>query len=92
MKRHIFIVLALCLPALLLLPAVCHAATDTDFVSRLVTEFYNKTPASLLPCAMAYVITQNHNVNFIAIIQRRLTPWGIMQVFLGYESGYGHNF
>ena len=38
MKRHILIVLALCLPALLLLPAVSHAAADTDFVSRLVTE------------------------------------------------------
>jgi len=45
MKRHILIVLALCLPALLLLPAVSHAAADTDFVSRLVTEYYNKTTA-----------------------------------------------
>jgi type IV secretion system protein TrbL len=43
MKRHIFIVLALCLPVLLLLPGVSHAAADTDFVSKLVTEFYNKT-------------------------------------------------
>jgi len=44
MKRH-FILLALCLPALLLLPCICHAAADTDFVSRLVTEYYNKTSA-----------------------------------------------
>ena len=88
MKRHIIIALALCLPALLLLPVVCHAAADTDFVSRLVTEYYNKTPVSILPCSMAYVIIQNYNTNFTVIIQRRLTPWGIMQVFLGYESGY----
>jgi len=45
MRRHILIILALSLPAMLLLPAVCHAAADTDFVSRLVTEYYNKTSA-----------------------------------------------
>ena len=45
MKRRIFIILALCLPVLLLLPAVSHAAADTDFVSRLVMDFYNKTSA-----------------------------------------------
>jgi len=43
MKRHIVIILALCLPALLLLPKVSHAAVDADFVSQLVTEFHNKT-------------------------------------------------
>ena len=91
MKRHIFTAF-LWLPALLVLPAACYAAADTDFVSRLVTEYYNKTPVTILPCSTTYVITQNYNANSITIIQRRLTPWGIMQVFLGYESGYGHNF
>jgi type IV secretion system protein TrbL len=43
MKRTALIVL-LCLPALLLLPAISHAA-DADFVSRLVTDYYNKTLA-----------------------------------------------
>ena len=38
MKRPICIVF-LCLPALLLLPAVCHADADVDFVSRLVSEY-----------------------------------------------------
>jgi type IV secretion system protein TrbL len=41
MRRLILIALALCL----LLPAQAWAAADTDFVSRLVTEFYNKTSA-----------------------------------------------
>lgn len=45
MKRPVILALVLCLPALLLLPGVSHAAADTDFVSRLVTEFYNKTSA-----------------------------------------------
>jgi type IV secretion system protein TrbL len=36
---------ALGLLLILLLPGVSHAATDTDFVSRLVMEFYNKTSA-----------------------------------------------
>ena len=88
MKRHFFIALALCLPALLLLPGICHAAADTDFVSKLVTEYYNKTPVSILPCSTAYVIAQNYSINFTTIIQKRLTPWGIMHVFLGYEAGY----
>ena len=90
MKR--FALIALVLPAVLLFPAVCPAAADADFVSKLVQEFYNKTPVTILPCSTTYIITQNYNANFIIIIQRRLTPWGIMQVFLGYESGYGHNF
>ena len=44
MKRHVSIAF-LFVVALLLLPAVCHAAADTDFVSRLVSEYYNKTSA-----------------------------------------------
>ena len=43
MKRNILIALALCL--VFLLPEQALAAADTDFVSRLVTEFYNKTSA-----------------------------------------------
>jgi len=42
MKRPVFI-LFLCLSALFLLPAASHAAADTDFVSKLVMEYYSKT-------------------------------------------------
>jgi type IV secretion system protein TrbL len=46
MKKQFVILSALVLPALLLLlPDQAHAAADTDFVSRLVAEFYNKTSA-----------------------------------------------
>ena len=46
MKKHLLLLAALCLPALvlLLLPEQAHAANE-DFVSRLVHEFYNKTAA-----------------------------------------------
>ena len=46
MKKHLLLLAALCLPALvlLLLPEQAHAA-DEDFVSKLVHEFYNKTAA-----------------------------------------------
>jgi hypothetical protein len=83
MKRSILIALAFLL-ALLVLPGVSHAAADTDFVSSLVQAYYNKTPVSISACSMASVIAQNHSINLLTIIQRCLTPWGIMQVFWGY--------
>jgi type IV secretion system protein TrbL len=45
MKRYapVALALGLCIP--LLLPEQAFAAADTDFVSRLVAEFYNKTSA-----------------------------------------------
>ena len=46
MKKHLLLLVVLCLPplAILLLPELAHAA-DEDFVSKLVHEFYNKTSA-----------------------------------------------
>ena len=89
---HTLLAVTLCVLLVLFMPGQAWAAADTDFVSKLVTEFYKKTPVTIQPCSVASVITQNYSISLSIIIQRCLTPWGIMQVFSGYASGYGHYF
>ena len=83
MKRHIVIILALCLPALFLLPTIGHAAVDADFVSQLVTEFHNKTHIDVSNSLLLFLIMLNYIINTKLLIQECPYTGVHMQAILG---------